>query len=339
MRTSLLRSVAAGGLVLSAACSGAAAAASVAGADISDEDVAAAAGVFTSVASLSTSACGEVATEGDTQDASCNRFTLGALIGFSVAEDNASANGIVLTDDEVAETADRFDMNFGEGALQAALDANGATYDQFVTVLRGSMLQQEVAAALVEATVSEDELRAQYDEDLASHVIVQADHILVDTREEADAVYDEVTAPGATREDFLALAVEVSKDPGVEQNGGALGSTPVSQFTPGFREAVLELEVDRISPPVQSEFGWHVIHMVQKEVTPFEDVRADLVASRAGPAFAEHERGLLGNGDIQVNPRFGRLDPQTLIVVRITSTDPLASAEPSGPVNVAPPQG
>ena len=41
------------------------------------------------------------------------------------------------------------------------------------------------------------------------------------------------------------------------------------------------MEDGEISEPVQTEFGWHVISMVDKEVTPFEDVRTDLIRRRA----------------------------------------------------------
>jgi len=166
---------------------------------------------------------------------------------------------------------------------------------------------------------------------------VQIDHILVSTKAEADDVYAQVTAPGATRADFLALAKQVSKDPSVSQNGGALGSTPVSQFSdPAFQQAVLAMNVGDISEPVQSQFGWHVIHMVDKEVTPFQDVRADIVSSKADGAFADYERSMIADGQIDVNPRFGRLDPQSLQVVRITSTDAASSVSPTAPASVAP---
>ena len=91
------------------------------------------------------------------------------------------------------------------------------------------------------------------------------------------------------------------------------------------------MEEGETSRPVQTEFGWHVIHMVDKEVTPYEDVRADLVASRSGPAFADRVRDEMEEGHIEVDPRFGRFDPETLTVVRITSTDPSRLDDPVRP--------
>jgi parvulin-like peptidyl-prolyl isomerase len=320
---------------LMAACAGGGEAARVSGASIADQEVATAAGVFLAVAGLAGSPCGTQEGDGDTVQAACNRFALQSLIGFSAAEDYGAANDVAVTDQELQEVADGFTAQFADGALETALQEEAVTYDDFLGVLRASLLQQEVADALVAETVSEEELRRTYEDELGDHVIVQVDHILVQTKEEADDVYAQVTAPGATREDFLALAEELSIDPSVAENGGALGSTQASAFTASFQEAVLAMDEGDISEPVQTEFGWHVIHLNGEQVETFEDVRPDLVARLGGPAFAEHVRALIADDQIDVNPRYGRLDPQTLSVVRITSTDPVGTGAPT-PVNVAP---
>jgi hypothetical protein len=340
MRSLPSRFVAAMALALLVACTGPASAATVSETDIGVEELASAAKVFEAFSSLANAPCGQVQGDTDTEEAACNRFTLGVLIGFRAAEDYAAANGVEpITQADLEDTAEQIATNYGEGVLDDALEASGSTHEAFLEVLRASMLQQAAAASLVESTVSEDDLRAEYEANLVDHVIAQVDHILVKTEAEANDVYEQVTAPGATRDDFLALAAEVSKDPSVKTNGGSLASTPVSQFVPEFADAVLALENGDISRPVKTDFGWHVIHMVDKEVTPFADVRAGLVASKAGPAFADYERSLIEDGAIEVNPRFGRLDPATLTVVRITSTDPVGTASSPEPVNVAPGSG
>ena len=64
---------------------------------------------------------------------------------------------------------------------------------------------------------------------------MQADHILVKTEAEAQDVYQQVTAPGAhRRDDFLALAKQVSIDPSAKQNAGSLGSAVASTYVPEF---------------------------------------------------------------------------------------------------------
>ena len=82
------------------------------------------------------------------------------------------------------------------------------------------------------------DLRQQYQDGLASYTTVQVDHILVKTKAEADDVYAQVTAPGATEQDFLDLAKQVSIDPSAKQNSGSLGSAVASTYVPPFAAAV-----------------------------------------------------------------------------------------------------
>jgi parvulin-like peptidyl-prolyl isomerase len=326
--------------VLLAACGGDGppdAAATVDGTQVTDADVALVSRVLRAVGSIQQTPCGQVEASGDSPDAACNRVALGLWLQFRLAQAYAADNDIDVTDAELRTAIESFSQSLGDDALDGALASLGSNRDEFGAVLRDSLLQQEVAQALVEAELGEAGLRDAYEETAVDHTIVQVDHILVGTEEEALDVYGQVTAPGATRDDFLALAEGVSIDPSAQDNSGSLASTPASQFVPEFAEAAIALENGEIAEPVQTEFGWHVIRMENKEVTPYDEVRADILASRAGPAFAEYMRTAIDDGRIEVNPRFGALDRQTLLINRIHSTDPSSSPSPTGDGAIAPP--
>ena len=86
---------------------------------------------------------------------------------------------------------------------------------------------------------------------------------------------------------------------------------------------------------MQTQYGWHVIWMIDKKVTPFAQARNKLLQSASTQVFQTWMQGQ--TDQIQVDPSFGRFDPQTLQVVRISSTDPSATQPPpSGAVNGAP---
>ena len=83
---------------------------------------------------------------------------------------------------------------------------------------------------------------------------MQARHILVETEEQANQLYDQIVE-GA---DFGLLATANSKCPS-GQSGGNLGEFGPGQMVKPFEDAVVALGVGNYSKPVQTQFGWHLI--------------------------------------------------------------------------------
>ncbi len=82
---------------------------------------------------------------------------------------------------------------------------------------------------------------------------VRASHLLVQTKEEVEKIREEILAG----KDF-AKAAEVSKCPS-GANGGDLGFFGKGQMVPEFEKAAFELPVGEVSPPIQTQFGWHLL--------------------------------------------------------------------------------
>ncbi|MEQ9258255.1 MAG: peptidylprolyl isomerase [Roseovarius sp.] len=135
----------------------------------------------------------------------------------------------------------------------------------------------EVIERLMEGGVDEADLRAAYDEqypEVADELEYRASHILVETKDEAAALVEEL-AGGA---DFAALARENSTGPSASV-GGDLGWFGDGDMVAAFFDAVKGLEPGEISAPVQTDFGWHVIRLAetrQKERPEFDTVRGEL---------------------------------------------------------------
>jgi parvulin-like peptidyl-prolyl isomerase len=319
-------------IVLTTACGRAAgvpAAAHVAGTEVTDAQLAVTAGVFQSLFGLQHAACGQQDGAGDTAEAACNRYSLGAMIQFRLVQDYASKNGVTVSEDQVQKAIDGFEAQVGKDTLAALLTTNNVTHDDFTQLVRLSLLENQVATRLGTAKVDVGQLRTAYQQNPAQYATLTVDHILVKTRAEADDVYREVTAPGATRTDFLNLATQVSIDGSVTQNSGALPATPATKFVKPFADAALAMKPGDISRPVHTPFGWHVIHLVDKQITPFAQVRDQALKQAEANAFSDWVRQQDQAGAIDVDPSFGRFDPSTLQVVRITSTDPSATASPA----------
>lgn len=91
---------------------------------------------------------------------------------------------------------------------------------------------------------------------------VHARHILVGTEELANKLYEDLQAdPDA----FTQLAEENSIDTGTAPNGGDLGWFTRGVMVEPFEEVAFELAPDAISEPVQTQFGWHIIQVLEHE--------------------------------------------------------------------------
>jgi peptidyl-prolyl cis-trans isomerase C len=115
---------------------------------------------------------------------------------------------------------------------------------------------------------------------------VHARHILVETEDEAKAVAEELKK-GA---DFAELAKKKSKDPGAS-DGGDLGFFTKDQMVPEFSTVAFALEPGKISDPVKSQFGWHIIKVEEKrsrKAPDFEQVKAQIETYVTRKAQAEY---------------------------------------------------
>ncbi|MFD1882680.1 peptidylprolyl isomerase [Paracoccus pacificus] len=125
---------------------------------------------------------------------------------------------------------------------------------------------------------TEDELKAKYDAVYGTEAKpateYRAAHILVKTKEEAEAIRKELEG-GA---DFGEQAAAKSTDNSAANKGDLGWFTPDMMVAP-FSEAVVKLKPNEISQPVQTDFGWHIIKLLEtREVKPpaFDEVKPQL---------------------------------------------------------------
>ena len=163
-------------------------------------------------------------------------------------------------------------------ARKSGLD-HDPTVQRQVTAAEDRALQTAMLSKAVGPSVTDEAVRARYDQQIAGKPgaeEVHARHILVETEAEAKKIIGQLKG-GA---DFAALAKQYSKDPSGAQQGGDLGFFKKDEMVPEFATAAFALQQGQVSPdPVHSQFGWHVIQMVEKrraESPSFEQARDEL---------------------------------------------------------------
>jgi peptidyl-prolyl cis-trans isomerase C len=163
-------------------------------------------------------------------------------------------------------------------ARKSGLDKDPAVQRQ-VTAAEDRALQTAVLNKEIGPSVTEESVHARYERDIAGkpgEEEVHAKHILVDSEAEAKKIIGQIKAGG----DFAALAKQYSKDPSGSQQGGDLGFFKQDEMVPEFAAAAFALQAGQVSAePVHTQFGWHVIEVVERrraEPPSFDQARDEL---------------------------------------------------------------
>jgi peptidyl-prolyl cis-trans isomerase C len=175
-------------------------------------------------------------------------------------------------------------------ASQAAKDGLDKSDDfkRRMDQIRQQLLINEYVKVKVDATVTDAMVKARYEKEIAGFTPpeeLRARHILVKTKDEADAVIKELDAGG----DFAKLAADKSQDPGSAKEGGDLGYFAAGDMVAPFEEAAGKLEIGAYTKaPVETQFGFHVIKLEDKrkqKAPAFDDVKDQIRQSVVGEMF------------------------------------------------------
>jgi peptidyl-prolyl cis-trans isomerase D len=155
--------------------------------------------------------------------------------------------------------------------------------------------------------VRDEEVKAFYDAYADRYFLeeerVKTEHILVKAEAAASPEEDEKARVKATGlyqrlkkgESFSKLAKAHSEGPSAPQ-GGELGWITRGQTVPPFEEVAFALKAGEISEPVRTDFGWHVIRVVERQdarQVPFEEAREQALTMVVEEKAGEKVTGML----------------------------------------------
>lgn len=214
------------------------------------------------------------------------------IINSETLIQQAAAEGISTDAQKAQQSFDQFKKQFpNEEAFRELLKAQEMTEDDLKREFERSsriraLLEKNVFSKI---TITPDDIRKHYDQnkgEFERKESVHASHILARIVASADAKASEESKAKAKQKigeidkklkggaDFAKLAREESEDPGSAPKGGDLGFFTRGQMVPAFEKAAFELEAGKVSPVVESDFGFHIIKVWEKKpagTIPFEE--------------------------------------------------------------------
>ena len=184
-------------------------------------------------------------------------------------------------------------------AVKDGLDKTGDPA-AMLSLSRLQILQQaEARHYLDDRKPTDAELHAEYDAQVANSAKTQyhAQHILVSSQEAAQKLIDQLKKGGNFDELAKKNSIDSSKD-----QGGDLGWFSPSNMVPPFALAVEGLKKGEITQaPVQSQYGWHVIKLLDTRDTPippFDQVKDKVTQLVENKKFLAHEEELMKTAKI-----------------------------------------
>lgn len=201
--------------------------------------------------------------------------------------------------------------------------------------VRVQYIELNAAEIQLEGIIDETAIEALYEEQAERFVTPEerrARHILISTSDTGEQGVTDALARAlavadrlAGGEDFAAVAASASDDPASSGSGGDLGFFGTGIMAPEFEQAVFTMQVGERSKPVQTEFGFHIIELLEirpEQRIPLAEVREELVRELQAD---ERANAFYDKADLMTNIAFEQ--PDTLdgvaeaLALEVTESD------------------
>jgi parvulin-like peptidyl-prolyl isomerase len=269
------------------------------------------------------------------------RLTLSRLINRAILAHAAEQEGVSVTEGDVDEQIELFVQQAGSReSLDEQAAQSGIAPPDLKPFVRDIVLDQALGDALTEdEDVPADRLNELYQENIAQYDRVRARHILVPEEETARTILQNVTRDPSR---FPALAEQFSTDTSNKDNGGDLGFAGRGMYVPEFEQAIFNAEPGE-PVVVQTQFGWHVVEVLERDTTTLQEATPDLrrqaLQVERQAAVQEALQSTAEELGVTVNPRFGRWNGDTGQVEPEDSPNGVITPAPEGGVQPDGPPG
>ncbi|WP_044022632.1 foldase protein PrsA [Bacillus sp. SG-1] len=188
---------------------------------------------------------------------------LDTLIADKIVELESDEQKIKVTDGEIEEELHKLHESYGdEEAFNQALTSSGTSLQSVKDNIHSYLLTKKLLQDRV--SITDDQVQEYFEtnkDSFAQQEQVEASHILVENEETAKEVKEMLD----NGEDFAQLAEEYSVDTSNAGSGGELGYFAKGEMVAEFEEKAFSMEIEEISNPIETEFGFHIIKVTDKK--------------------------------------------------------------------------
>lgn len=192
---------------------------------------------------------------------------------------------------------------FVQAAEKAGVAKQDAVQTEIELARQGILVRALMTDYLAKHPVTDKQVQDEYNrlkKEQAGQMEYQVRHILVPDEKTANDLLAQIKSGKAKFED---LAKNNSKDPGSAERGGDLGWAPATNYVPPFAQAVTGLKKGQLADkPVQTQFGWHVIQVVDTrpiQFPPLDQVRPQLEEMLRQQVLAKYQKTLRDEAKVQ----------------------------------------
>lgn len=186
-------------------------------------------------------------------------------IAYKYLSENASDEAKTEGSKVATEQFDKMKAQVPEEQWPEMLKAQNLTDDN----IKDYMTRIMTVIKDKETGVTEDDMKAEFDKNKEQYTTASVRHVLINftdpktqkerKKEDALKIAEEVKAKLDGGADFAEVAKEYSEDPGSADKGGLYENAAVAQWVEAFKQAAITLPLNKISDPVETEYGYHVM--------------------------------------------------------------------------------
>lgn len=240
------------------------------------------------------------------------RQVLAQTIQERIIDALAATKHVSVKPSDIAAEISAFEQQAG-GATQLRQQAaqGGVSESSLHDIARAQALQSKIGDQLVaNLPVSQAQLQAQYQKDIAQFDQVHVAHILVNSKALAQRILAKVKANPAS---FAALAKRYSTDTQSKGSGGDLGYVGRGQTVTPFDNAIFAAKPGSYLL-VHSQYGYHVVHVIARRTESLQQatpqLKQELLSSQRSALLQKAMLAESRRIGVHVNPRYGTWDPQ-----------------------------